>query len=238
MASFENREDMDKDDIRLIKRLNLNFRGRNAWPMFKRYRPGYFPWHLVREEVLFLTDALGQAMEVCRQLLENDDILTPAEEGLYLVRVPVIEDGKTIWKDEWKKPGSVGKTPFTVEPLDELRVQRLKKAAKPTGAVWEIDFFYSPTPISEGERPYYPYAIMIADHDTGFIYDVYLSQHSGHEKEFIEHLLSCMENTRQLPKEIMVRKDEVARLFESCAASLEIKLSVVKRLEAVAPEER
>lgn len=233
MASFENKEDMDKDDIRLIKRLNLNFRGRNGWPMFKRYKPGFFPWHLNREEVLFLTAVLEQAMEVCRQLRENKDILTPTDAGLFLVRIPVIEDGNNIWKDEWRKPGSVEETSFTVEPVDELRIQRLKKAAKPTGSTWEIDFFYSPTPISEEGRPYYPYAIMIADHDTGFIYDVYLSHFSVHNKEFVEHFLSCIENAEQLPKEIMVRKEEAARLFEAYAASLQIKLSVVKGLEAV-----
>ncbi len=82
MASFENKEDMDKDDIRLIKRLNLNFRGGHSWPMFKRYKPGYFPWHPDREEVLFLTDALAQATEVCQQLLENEDIETPTDEGI------------------------------------------------------------------------------------------------------------------------------------------------------------
>lgn len=233
MASFENKEDMDKDDVRLIKRFNLNFRGRNAWPTFKRYSPGFFPWHLNREEILFLTYVLEQAIGVCQQLLEDDSILTPTDEGIYLVRVPMLEDGKTTWKDEWRKPGSVVEPSFTVEPIDELRVQRIKKAARPTDATWEIDFFYSPTLITEGGRPYYPYAIMTADHNTGFIYDIYLSHFSGHDKEFKEHFLSFIENTEQLPKEIMVRKEETARFFETFAKSLQIKLSMVKRLDAV-----
>jgi len=233
MASFENKEDMDKDDIRLIKRLNLNFRGSHAWPMFKRYKPGYFPWHPDREEVLFLTDALAQASEVCRQLLENEDIETPADDGLYLVRVCRVEDGKTVWGDEWKKPESVGETSFTIEPINELRLQRLKREAKPTAAVWEIDFFYSPTPIDEGGRPYYPYTIMIADHNTGVIYDVYLSHRPGHEKEFMEHFLLCIENLKQIPKEIKVSKEETAKFFESYTAFLQIKLSHAKRLDAV-----
>ncbi|MDA8242311.1 MAG: hypothetical protein M0Z67_18325 [Nitrospiraceae bacterium] len=233
MASFENKENMDKDDIRLIKRLNLNFRGRHAWPMFQRYKPGYFPWHLDLGEVLFMTDALVQAAEVCRRLLENDALHTPTNEGVYLVRVPQLEDGKVVWKDEWRKPQSVKETSFSVAHVNELHIQQLKKEAKRTAAEWEIDFFYAPTPISEGKKPYYPYAIMIADHDTGFIYDVYLSRLEGHKKEFMEHFLSCIENTKQIPKEIMVRKEEAARFFETCAASLQIELRVVKRLDAV-----
>jgi hypothetical protein len=234
MASFENKADMDKDDIRLIKRLNLNFRGGNAWPMFKRYKPGYFPWHFDRDEVLFMTDALEQSIEVCRRLLDDDDIVTPTDEGLYLVRVPVAEDAKTLWKDEWRNPVSVADASFTAPPPDELRVQRLKKSAKQSGMIWEIDFFYSPTPISEGVRPYYPYAMMIADHDTGFVYDIYLAEHSGCEPEFMEHFLLCMEKMQQIPKEILIRKEEAAALLGPCASSLQITIKAAKELPAVA----
>src|SRR5215212_8247992 len=43
-ASFEDREELDKRDREVIKELGLKFRGRNAWPMFRSYRPSFFPW--------------------------------------------------------------------------------------------------------------------------------------------------------------------------------------------------
>src|SRR5438128_101559 len=45
-ASFEERNVLDKKDLETIKRLGLKFRGRQTWPMFRSYRPGFFPWHL------------------------------------------------------------------------------------------------------------------------------------------------------------------------------------------------
>ena len=52
-ASFEDREQLDKRDREVIKELGLKFRGRNAWPMFRSYRPSLFPWFLESGEVLF-----------------------------------------------------------------------------------------------------------------------------------------------------------------------------------------
>jgi len=43
MASFEDREFLQQEDFQIITRLGLKFRGRDSWPLFRSYRPGYFP---------------------------------------------------------------------------------------------------------------------------------------------------------------------------------------------------
>ena len=43
MASFEDRNFLQKPDLQVVKKLNLKFRGRNLWPLFRSYRPGYLP---------------------------------------------------------------------------------------------------------------------------------------------------------------------------------------------------
>jgi hypothetical protein len=63
-ASFEDRGELTKKDRDLIKELGLKFRGRQAWPMFRCYRPGYLPWYLEAPEARSLTYALEQAVEV------------------------------------------------------------------------------------------------------------------------------------------------------------------------------
>ncbi len=40
MVSFEDRKFLKKQDLTTIKELNLKFRGRNEWPLFRSYLPG------------------------------------------------------------------------------------------------------------------------------------------------------------------------------------------------------
>jgi hypothetical protein len=44
-ASFEDRNMLHQQDRDTIKSLGLKFRGRNAWPMFRTYRPGLATIH-------------------------------------------------------------------------------------------------------------------------------------------------------------------------------------------------
>jgi hypothetical protein len=234
MLSFENRQGVQEDDVEIINDLRLKFRGKNAWPVFRSYKPGYFPWFLNRNEVLFMTVVLEQAINVCLEVQEGKRIVLSTKKNRYLVRTAEERDGLISWKDEWMEPAPSKKKDGGVsEPVDEIRIQRLKKSATPVAAVWEIDFFYAPTPVSEGERPFFPSAIMIMDHDSGFILDTHLAGETSGRKEFIDKFLSCIEQTSSLPLEILVRKDEAVGLFQPYTSRLNIKLSKVKKLSNI-----
>ena len=79
-------------------------------------------------------------------------------------------------------------------PLDELRLARIKKAAQFMDAVWEMDFFLSPTPVQDkrGERPYYPYMTMTVDHRSGFIFGTDLAPPESYLIEFPLRFLSWL----------------------------------------------
>jgi len=233
IVSFENKGFVEKEDIQLINKLGYKFRGRNACPMFRSYKPGYFPWFLNRDEVLSMTDALNQAKDVCLRLKENNKMLHAPQKNQYLIRFSETKDGKVIWKDEWREPAPVKIENYSTEPVDEVRVQRIKNSVKQVSAIWEVDFFFAPTPIREGGRPFFPQAIMIADHDTGFIHDMHLAQAATCRKEFAEKFISCIEKTSVIPLEILVRKEDVAKLLEPYTSRLNIKLSRTKKLQNV-----
>ncbi|NCO84422.1 MAG: hypothetical protein COZ31_03035 [Nitrospirae bacterium CG_4_10_14_3_um_filter_44_29] len=233
IVSFENKGFVEKEDIQLINKLGYKFRGRNACPMFRSYKPGYFPWFLSRDEVLSMTDALNQAKDVCLRLKENNKMLHAPQKNQYLIRFSETKDGKVIWKDEWREPAPVKIENYSTEPVDEVRVQRIKNSVKQVSAIWEVDFFFAPTPIREGGRPFFPQAIMIADHDTGFIHDMHLAQAATCRKEFAEKFISCIEKTSVIPLEILVRKEDVAKLLEPYTSRLNIKLSRTKKLQNV-----
>jgi hypothetical protein len=153
MLSFEDKRFVDQEDRQIINALGFKFRGRNSWPLFRSYKPGDFPWFLSRDEVLYMTSALQQAKEVCLRLKENKELLSPPKKNRYLLRVPETKGSMIVWKDEWREPAPLKKVKYLDEKVDEVRIQRIRKTAKPTPVIWEIDFFYTPTPIAEGERP-------------------------------------------------------------------------------------
>ncbi len=79
-ASFEDRNLLHQRYRDIIKALGFKFRGRNAWPMFRSYRPGFMPWFLEREEARMLAVGLEQLLEVAPRFRENPGLLDPSDD--------------------------------------------------------------------------------------------------------------------------------------------------------------
>lgn len=233
-ASFKDRRFLQKQDLQIIKKSGLKFRGRNSWPVFRSYLPGYHPWYLTSDEVKYLTLALYQVIDVSLRCKNDPEMLAPPTENHYLVRVPKKERDGLKWKDKWLEPSPLEKTKIVAEPLDEHRLEKIKRTITQPQGVWEIDFFYSPHGVSEkGERPYYPYMILWVEHYSGLILKFHIAETTEYKSEFVEQFLNSLENIESLPKEILVKKEETFKLFEPITSKLGIKLRRVKRLIAL-----
>ena len=235
MASFANREELTEEDRQVIKRLGLKFRGRNAWPLFRSYRPAHFPWYLTDDEARFLTLALQQAKEVSLRFREDPALLDPPEEELWFVRVPAETKKGLSWKDAWLEPALLEEEELPDVPIDELRLARLKKVAQPMEAIWEMDFALAPTPVQDkkGERPYYPYLTMTVDHDSGFIFGTDLASPESYLEEFPERFLALAESLKRLPAEVWVQREDAYDLLEPLTSRLGIELYLVDELESL-----
>lgn len=233
MASFDDRKFLRERDFQVIKTLGLKFRGRKSWPLFRSYRSGYHPWYLTSEEAKYLTVALHRAIDVSSRFKKDKDLLTPSEENCYLVRVPEGEGESLKWRDKWLKPRPLEKTEVVAEPIDDARLEKIKKIAPRRQGIWESDVFYFPGAVNEGERPYYPHAILWVDHYSGFILDCDLAKPTEWMSEFPEQFLKLAENVKSLPQEILVKKEETFKLLKPIASRLGIKLRNVKRLVAL-----
>ena len=98
---FANREDLQKEDLEVIRSLGLRFRGRGAWPLFRSQKPGYPPWFLDGEEAIFLTAAIEQALAVAGRVRSEElDIFAEVDDDLVLTRY--YAEGR--WKEDWRKP--------------------------------------------------------------------------------------------------------------------------------------
>ncbi|HWQ89976.1 MAG TPA: hypothetical protein VN374_08395, partial [Desulfitobacteriaceae bacterium] len=102
MCSFEDREFLLAEDLKQIKQLDLKFRGRNEWPLFRSYEPGLVPWFLSASQCRFLAHILKQALEVALRCRNNKDILEHEGDLTFLTRsCQKSETGETEWVDQY-----------------------------------------------------------------------------------------------------------------------------------------
>jgi hypothetical protein len=233
MADFEDRKMLDKADLDVIRSLGLTFRGAKAWPQFRSYIPGYFPWHLTEGEACFLTAALEQALNVCLRFRENPSLFSSPSGYEYLVRTAKEEQGEWVWGDEWLEPEPVEEKELSFEPLDEDRLARIKEQLSPSEEVWEGDFFYLDSPVKEEGRPYYPRFFMWADARSGCIIGQDLNSPDEPITLLRDSLIEVLERSEIYPCQIRVRKPEAVELVAPLAQSLNIKLVKAKRLAAI-----
>jgi hypothetical protein len=167
-ASFENREELDKQDREVIKDLNMKFRGRNAWPMFRSYRPSLFPWFLEAGEVRFLSCALEQLADVAPRFRDDSSLLEPSGGESYLLRAARQEGERRLWED-----ASTGVPPLDAPPIEvEMEASKIEALGRlPRKAVrLEVDFFMFPAPVQEEEdRPYFPHMLLVVDAGSGMV---------------------------------------------------------------------
>jgi hypothetical protein len=179
-AWFGARSDLDKNDLKVVKELGLKFQTSDAWPQFRSIQQGYLPWYLAETESKFLTLCLAQARQVALRFSKDPDWLTAPAKTLYLVQVPSVNtDSQPVarspdvlvpagqqtlfpelidplvyqWDSEWLRPAPFARTAARPFPLDEVRLQRIKKNSREYGGTWEIDTFFVASPVNGDNRP-------------------------------------------------------------------------------------
>ena len=233
VASFDDRKFLEKEDLKVIRALRMKFRGPKAWPLFRRYQPGYQPWFLNREEALFLTVALQQTRGVALRFKEDRNLLTPPFHDHHLIRVPQREGTHLRWSDEWLGPSPSKDRLLEIPPVDELRLQRIKKRASKRPEIWESDLFYAPFVVHEGEKPFFPCIFLWVDHQSGLVLRHHLAKQEKCKEEYQNEFLTFIEKTKVYPKELIVKREEGLKLLEPIARKLEIKLTLANRLMAL-----
>ena len=167
-VSFEDRDMLDREDRAVIKELGLTFRGRQAWPLFRSYRPGYFPWFLEPAEARFLTHAIEQAIDVALRYRDNPDLIEQPSEYDYLIRVPRQEGAALVWEDRIVTVPPA-EPELVAVPMDMRALEAAKKLPRMSQAM-EVDFFVMPIRIGrEGERPRYPFMLLLVETALGLV---------------------------------------------------------------------
>jgi hypothetical protein len=235
-ASFEDRGELSTRDRDLIKELGLKFRGRQAWAMFRSYRPGYLPWYLEAPEARTLTYALEQAVEVVLRFKDDPTLLEPSDEESYLVRVPREVKGSLVWEDEVVRVPPVEPEPIPIV-MDMEALEKVKRLPRGEYTL-EIDLFLFPIRIEEkGTRPYLPRVLLTVESQSGMIL--------GNELLEPEPGLAVMWGTVPLkvvhqfarmgilPREIRVRSFRLLALLQLLEEELDFEVKATPRLPSL-----
>jgi hypothetical protein len=236
-ASFEDRRELRKQDLDIIKSLGLKFRGKHAWPMFRSFRPGYVPWFVEAAEADFLLYALEQLLDVAPRFKKNPALFSSQGPEKYLMRIPGQKDGIRVWNDQGKRFLRPSPTMLSIA-TNEVLLKHMQKLPKSKGVI-EIDFFMFPSPVQEerGGRPYFPYMLLIADSKSGVILGTELFQPDPTLEAMWGKIplkvLEALAHIKMLPQEIRVRSPLLVQLLPHLVKDLGIKLKPVNRLHAI-----
>ena len=235
-ASFEDWEMLDKKDTAIIKKLNLKFRGNNAYPFFRSVHPGCLPWFLEPGEARFLGYALEQTIDVVLRLVKKPSLLKSLEKKNYLVRVPRQENKNLSWEDRIIRTEPVHNLKIPVEiNIQEIKaLDRLPRAEN----IFEIDFFIFPIPIYEkNNRPYLPYALLVVDIESKYVFchDLLPPLPSVEEMWGLVpgKIVSLLGKMECLPKEIRVRSELLFQLLQPLAKEPGIKIKQTRNLKSL-----
>lgn len=233
MCSFEDRAALKPEDLRIIKELGLKFRGRNEWPVFRHYEPGLFPWFLNAPQCRFLTHVLNEALNVSLRCKNGKAILDHKTPLTFLVRTATPgKNGELIWEDQYltAEPPKQDFVSFYIN--DEMRVKRLRSIKPQKKTILEADTFFTPPPVKEGGRPYYPKVCVLLDHSSGMIISFEMFKDINNEGyKCIEMLANYIEHSGRMPSKLLVSREETYYLFTDVCRQLGIKLEMVDRLD-------
>ncbi len=238
MLSFENREHLEQGDRDLIKALGLGFRGKNQWPLFRSYKPGFVPWVLDANEQKSMITYLREAIGVLKRVKKDRETLYLGNDALeekFLVRAP-IDDKGVSWKDNFEEIQMEAPPKLESAFGDKMFVEYGKR---PSGIlIYEMDFYMMPSPVKEkGSPPYYPYLLLLVEKSSEMVIGFeLLTPLKGFVKMLEEMpvaLLSMLAGQPAKPKEIHVQSERLNVLLSNIVDIWGIKLVLKPKLKVL-----
>ena len=233
--SFEDRDFLDPAERQVIKGLGFRFRGRQAWPCFRSYLPGQFPWFIDSDELRQLIPALELVLDMAPRFKDDEQELERLnrlgmDDHVFLMRTRTKVSGTIEWEEsmvEIQQPA-----PTVIVPEMDDGLLRCVGRFPLVDDRLELDLRSTPWPVQEqkDQRPYFPWIVLVVESDEGIIV--------GHELltplptldavygRAAGALLDVLRKNEIRPAEILVRSDRVAALFREVCAELGIALTV------------
>ncbi|HWV98608.1 MAG TPA: hypothetical protein VNZ64_02835 [Candidatus Acidoferrum sp.] len=171
LVDFVPRKDLRKEDRAIMQQIEFQppVGKPKLFPEFQSHKPGYVPWFIDEAEARLLLDDLRKA--VCfAELLRNNLALFDLRQGNEFPFFPAsVIEPLALDQFEWR---TIKTGPSLVDPPVDTRafdLPVLLALPQPAKTVWELTTFYSPMPVGEGPRPYFPKLALGVDAATGAV---------------------------------------------------------------------
>lgn len=227
MASWEDRDQLEPEDLKVTRALGLSYRGCQAWPLFRSWEPGCVPTPLTPPEASFLTQALEQGRKTALRMKEDPTLI--ASRGDRILCRGRKGTGQE-WEDRWVVPEQLPPPPEPSPGLDAGRLDRVTRTCERVNSSWQVDRFHLPVSVFDEDRPFFPVLFLAVDPHSGMI----VGQGLSHPREGLSplagHLLGCVEEAGMIPQELHVRRPELLSFLAPVARSLGILVRLTKSL--------
>lgn len=252
MLSFNRKSDLlprDADEFAAYcSARGITPRGRNAYPQFERFRPGYVRWYLEdAADQRRMIEGLEAALEVARRLTE--EMKTPEMLGLFDIEpfdsvIPLLirEGDGYRWEDHALPPEADVIWP-SIAIEDDLTRTRIEKVARKGD--WGVQLFRYPQALTDEDEngeipiedlahaPFYPWALMIVDAKTGYIFAVDICRDpEDYVPQFTQKMVEAVSQFG-LPNRIRVLDDRTEALFKVFCGQFSVKLEHRKHCKAL-----
>ncbi|WP_202709364.1 DUF7309 domain-containing protein [Sporosalibacterium faouarense] len=231
MCHFGSRDELSKQELSLVKNLDLKFRGKNNWIYFHSFNKGYVPYMLDEDEVIQHTEVLQHLFMALKAYIVNK-LPIDFEDGHTLLRR--YDPEKEICINHQASILLPKKEYFVPVIQDDILISKLKAQKKNNEDV-EIDIAYSNKVIKDKkyDRPVQSRICILADHKRGLVMDQSML---SPEADDIDEMFGIIINyimQRGKPRTIFIRDEYIMCILKDLCETLGIKLKIRGRLSVI-----
>ncbi|MBO8173091.1 MAG: plasmid pRiA4b ORF-3 family protein [Bacillaceae bacterium] len=235
LVSFSDRDELDKEDYELIVWLGRSFRGKKQWPMFRSFKPGYYPWYLDEDEAEIASIVLEQVIDVAVTAKADEELVPDQSHAQWFARIPDATGGQLVWCDSMIKPElrqkHSGPSPLYVSEFEMKKLQ--KQISGKLDTVIEFGSFHFGDPIQDhpDQRPYFLKVVVGIDLKEGLV--IYHSPvgYENFPEAFQTSFLDMIQRLGKRPAEVRVEGMENHNILQPVFKALSIKGTPVDKLE-------
>ena len=224
MIGFEHKDDLEEWDLVMLDKAGVKKPFKNKYPQSSKFTPSYLTQPMNKDEILFSTLAIEQAIIIAKKFKENNQILSSKSPQKYFVRVNGVS--RNDWKTEWKMPNKIvkNKSHFL---MDEVRAQKIKMKQYHQSGVWEMSVLHMPSPVTEKIPYYLPVVIIFAKEGDAPIIGSETLKSYNYKDNLIQALFNTIEKNNCIPTKIVTKRKDVFDIIEKAASTLSIDIEVV-----------